>query len=337
MAGLDASILSISAFAAVSAGALAYAVLGGRIAAEQSLEKRKQLVKRSDSERATAKSTRDRVSETAKRRKSVQETVKELEQRQKVKDRALRRPPLRIQLRQAGMQTSVEGFYIYSAISGLIVAAAIVVVGAPLVVLPAGALAGAVGLPRWFVAFKRNRRMTRFLEEFPNALDIVVRAIRSGLPLHDGIRLIASESPEPVRGEFRRIVEAQQIGLSIPDAASRMQETMPCPEAGFFGVVIQIQNQAGGNISEALDNLSRVLRDRKRMKAKIKALSMEVKVSAVIIGALPFVVATLVMMLNPGYILPLFLTSTGNVILAGAGIWMAIGLLVMRQMMNLKV
>ena len=154
--------------------------------------------------------------------------------------------------------------------------------------------------------------MTRFLEEFPNALDIVVRAIRSGLPLHDGIRLIASESPEPVRGEFRRIVEAQQIGLSIPDAASRMQETMPCPEAGFFGVVIQIQNQAGGNISEALDNLSRVLRDRKRMKAKIKALSMEVKVSAVIIGALPFVVATLVMMLNPGYILPLFLTSTGN-------------------------
>ena len=167
MAGLDASILSISAFAAVSAGALAYAVLGGRIAAEQSLEKRKQLVKRSDSERATAKSTRDRVSETAKRRKSVQETVKELEQRQKVKDRALRRPPLRIQLRQAGMQTSVEGFYIYSAISGLIVAAAIVVVGAPLVVLPAGALAGAVGLPRWFVAFKRNRRMTRFLEEFP--------------------------------------------------------------------------------------------------------------------------------------------------------------------------
>ena len=141
------------------------------------------------------------------------------------------------------------------------------------------------------MSFRRGRRVKAFLNEFPNALDIIVRAVKSGLPLNDGIRLIASESPEPVKGEFRRIVESQQVGMSIPEAALRMPETMPCPEAGFFGIVIQIQQQAGGNLSEALGNLSRVLRDRKKMKAKVQALSMEAKASAAIIGALPFIVA----------------------------------------------
>ncbi len=161
----------------------------------------------------------------------------------------------------------------------------------------------------------RSRRVKAFLNEFPNALDVIVRAVKSGLPLNDGIRLIATESAEPVRTEFRRIVEAQQVGLSIPEAAMRMGETMPCPEASFFGIVIQIQQQAGGNLSEALGNLSRVIRDRKKMKARVQALSMEAKASAIIIGALPFVVAFLVYLTSPTYIMPLFTTSTGNLIL----------------------
>ena len=117
----------------------------------------------------------------------------------------------------------------------------------------------------------------------------------------------------------------------------RMIETMPCPEAGFFGIVIQIQSQAGGNLSEALGNLSRVLRDRKKMKAKVQALSMEAKASAVIIGALPFVVAFLVYLSSPNYIMPLFTTSVGHIILGVAGVWMGIGILVMRQMINFEV
>ena len=141
--------------------------------------------------------------------------------------------------------------------------------------------------------------MKAFLNEFPNALDVIVRAVKSGLPLNDGVRLIREQSQEPVKTEFRRIVEAQQVGLSIPEAALRMSETMPCPEANFFGIVIQIQSQAGGNLSEALGNLSRVLRDRKKMKAKVQALSMEAKASAVIIGALPFIVAFLVYLPAP--------------------------------------
>ena len=164
-----------------------------------------------------------------------------------------------------------------------------------------------------------------------------MRAIKSGLPLNDGIRLIASEAPEPVKSEFRRIVESQQVGMSVPEAAMRMSETMPCPEAGFFGIVIQIQQQAGGNLSEALGNLSRVLRDRKKMKAMVQALSMEAKASAVIIGALPFIVAFLVYLSSPNYIMPLFTTSTGHLILGISGIWMSIGIFVMRKMMNFDV
>ncbi len=164
-----------------------------------------------------------------------------------------------------------------------------------------------------------------------------MRAVKSGLPLNDAIRLIANEAPEPVKTEFRRIVESQQVGMSIPDAALRMAETMPCPEAGFFGIVIQIQSQAGGNLSEALGNLSRVLRDRKKMKAKVQALSMEAKASAVIIGALPFVVAFLVYLSSPNYIMLLFTTSTGHLILGCSGVWMSIGILVMRKMMNFEV
>jgi tight adherence protein B len=277
------------------------------------------------------------VAEAAKRRKSVQDSLKELDQKQKTKDVNVKKPPLKVQIRQAGMTVTLERFYLYSAICGLVLAAGAYLAGAPLLVVPGALVAGALGLPRWFVSFRRGLRVKAFLKEFPNALDIIVRAIKSGLPLNDGIRLIANESPEPVRAEFRRIVDSQQLGMSIPDAALRMQETMPCPEAGFFGIVIQIQAQAGGNLSEALGNLSRVLRDRKKMKDKVQALSMEAKASAAIIGALPFIVAVMVYLTSPNYIMPLFTTNVGNLILGISGLWMLMGVLVMRKMMNFEV
>lgn len=337
MFGLDATMLVFVVLAGLSAGLVAYAFLFNRIADESNTERRLSTVRQTDADRSMIKATRDRTAEVAKRRRSVQDSLKELEEKQKTKDRNIKKPPLRIQIRQAGMQVTVERFYVYSAICGIVTTILIYIAGAPLILLPGALLAGTIGLPRWFVSFRRSRRVKKFLEEFPNALDIIVRAVKSGLPLNDGIRLIASESPEPVRGEFRRIVEAQQLGISIPDAALRMPETMPCPEAGFFGIVIQIQSQAGGNLSEALGNLSRVLRDRKKMKAKVQALSMEAKASAAIIGALPIIVALLVYLSSPSYIMPLFTTSTGNLILGVSGVWMAIGIFVMRKMMNFEV
>ena len=337
MFGLDTTILAFIALAGLSAGAIAYAFLFNRIATEKTVDRRLDTVKRADTDRAVVKASRDRQVEVAKRRKSLQDSLKDLDNKQKVRDHNVKKPPLRIQLKQAGLTVSVERFYLYSVVCGIALTAAAFVAGAPLLVLPGALVVGLLGLPRWFVSFSRARRVKAFLNEFPNALDIIVRAVKSGLPLNDGIRLIATDAPEPVKSEFRRIVESQQVGMSIPEAAMRMTESMPCPEAGFFGIVIQIQSQAGGNLSEALGNLSRVLRDRKKMKAKVQALSMEAKASAVIIGALPFVVAFLVYLSSPNYIMPLFITTTGHIILGVSGLWMAIGIFVMRQMMNFEV
>lgn len=337
MFGIDGTVLAFIVLAGFSAGAVAYALLFNRISTEKQVGRRLETIKTAETDGAVVRASRDRVAEAAKRRKSVQDSLKDLEQKQKTNQRIVKKPPLKAQIRQAGMKVSLERFYLYSAVCGVILTFLAYFVGAPLLILPGVLLVGALGLPRWFVSFWRARRVKAFLNEFPNALDIIVRAVKSGLPLNDAIRMIANESPEPVKTEFRRIVDSQQMGLSIPDASLRMAETMPCTEASFFGIVIQIQSQAGGNLSEALGNLSRVLRDRKKMKAKVQALSMEAKASAVIIGALPFVVAFLVYLTSPNYIMPLFTTSVGNLILGCSAVWMSIGILVMRKMMNFEV
>ncbi|TIS11652.1 MAG: type II secretion system F family protein, partial [Mesorhizobium sp.] len=271
MFGIDTTVLAFVVLAGLSAGAIAYAFLFKRIDNEKQAGKRLETIKTAETDRSVVKATRDRAAEAVRRRKTLQDSLKQLDEKQKTNDRNVKKPPLRAQIRQAGMTVSLERFYIYSVICGIVLTILAFLAGAPLLVLPGALLAGALGLPRWFVSFRRARRVKAFLEEFPNALDIIVRAVKSGLPLNDAIRLIANESPEPVRSEFRRIVDSQQMGMSIPDATMRMSETMPCTEAGFFGIVIQIQSQAGGNLSEALGNLSRVLRDRKKMKAKVQA------------------------------------------------------------------
>jgi tight adherence protein B len=337
MFGIDGSLLLFILLAGCSAGAVAYAFMFNRIATETQVGKRLETVKRADTDGNLVKARRDRLNEVAKRRKTIQDTLKELDEKQKIRDRSVKKPPLRAQIRQAGLNMTVERFYLYSAICGFVLAVLVYVAGVPLIVVPGALIAGALGLPRWYLFFRKGRRVKAFLDEFPNSLDIIVRAVKSGLPLNDGIRLIANEAREPVKTEFRRIVEAQQIGLSVPEATIRMQETMPCQEAAFFGIVIQIQQQAGGNLSEALGNLSRVLRDRKKMKAKVQALSMEAKASAIIIGALPFIVALLVYLSSPTYIMPLFTTSTGHLLLAGAGVWMSMGIFVMKKMVSFEV
>ena len=337
MFGLEPTVLAFVVLAGFSAGAVAYAFLFNDISREKQVGKRLQTIKTAETDRSVVKASRDRMAEAAKRRKSVLDSLKDLEEKQKRNDVNVKKPPLKVQLRQAGMTVTIQRFYMYSAVAGVVLALLAFVIGAPLVVVPGALLAGGLGLPRWFVSFRRNRRVKKFLEEFPNSIDVIVRAVKSGLPLNDGVRLIANEAQEPVRTEFRRIVDAQQMGLSIPDAVMRMPETMPCPEASFFGIVIQIQNQAGGNLSEALGNLSRVLRDRKKMKARVQALSMEAKASAAIIGALPFIVAIMTFLTSPHYIMPLFTTPVGHLILGISGFWMLLGILVMRKMMNFEV
>jgi tight adherence protein B len=203
----------------------------------------------------------------------------------------------------------------------------------PLPTIGFGVSAGVL-FPHFYVNFKRKRRLRKFSNEFPNAVDVIVRGVKAGLPLIDCLKVIAREATEPVRSEFQEIVEDQTLGMPLPDAVSRLPERIPLSEANFFAIVVAIQSRTGGSLSEALTNLSKVLRDRKKMGHKIRAMSAEAKSSAGIIGSLPIIVAVLVWFTSPEYIALLFTTFVGNVVLSCCAFWMFLGIMVMRKMIN---
>jgi Flp pilus assembly protein TadB len=196
------------------------------------------------------------------------------------------------------------------------------------------AFAAGLGLPRWTLGYLKTRREKAFLKALPDAVDVIVRGIKAGLPLFESIKVVAADAPEPLRGEFLAIIETQAIGMPLGDACARLYERMPVPEANFFGIVIAIQQKSGGNLSEALGNLSKVLRDRKRMAEKIQAMSMEAKASAGIIGSLPPIVMLLVYLSTPDYISLLWTHPTGQLMLVGCVLWMSLGIFVMKRMIN---
>jgi tight adherence protein B len=264
------------------------------------------------------------------RRTEVEDTLKELEARSKKQ----RNPPLSVRIEQAGMSWSTQQFMIGSGVLGVMAFVAVLFIGGGLLAAAVFAFAAAFGLPRWILSFLKKRRHNKFLENFPDAVDIIVRGIKAGLPLFDSMKVIVSDAPEPIKSEFRAIVETQTIGLPLGEACGRLYQRVPLPEANFFGIVIGIQQKSGGNLSEALGNLSRVLRDRKKMKAKIKAMSMEAKASAGIIGSLPILVMGIVYITSPDYIELLWTTPVGRLLLAGSAVWMLLGIMVMKKMIN---
>jgi tight adherence protein B len=264
------------------------------------------------------------------RREQVEATLKELEDRRKKSSS----PPLSVRLTQAGLTWSKQQFYIVSAVFGALVFASAILLAAGL--LPAALLAFAAGfgLPRWALSYLKKRREAKFLNLFPDAIDVIVRGIKAGLPLGDSLRALATDAPEPILTEFRHILETQAVGVPLGEACGKLFERMPLPEANFFAIVISIQQKSGGNLSEALSNLSKVLRDRKKMKGKIKAMSTEAKASAAIIGALPVAVMSIVYVTSPDYITLLWTERLGQLMLAGSAVWMLMGILVMRKMIN---
>ena len=281
----------------------------------------------------------DRVKSTSaarneiSKRDQVLQSLKEMEDKQK----RAKSPPLSVQLMQAGLTWSKNFFYLFSVISALIFAAAAFYFSNNPYVAAGGAFVGGLGFPRFYLSRKRKKRIGRFAEEFPNALDVIVRGVKAGLPLGDCVRIIAMEASEPVKGEFRQVLETQTMGVPLPDAVMKIYERMPCAEANFFGIVIAIQQKAGGNLSEALGNLSKVLRERKKMRAKIKAVSTEAKASAGIIGSLPIIVTVLVYLTTPRYIALLWQTNSGNIMLLCSAFWMSCGIAVMRKMINFDI
>jgi tight adherence protein B len=323
------AFLAVVILAALSAGGVAYAFLYGRIQNENATERRLDFIQGKNRGETT---TRGAKADPGKRRKSVQDTLKELEQNQKAKKSSS--PPLLLRMQQAGLSWTRRKFFVISLICGAVAFLIPFFLGAPLYATVAFGAAGLLGLPRWFVNRRRKRRIRAFVEEFANAVDVIVRGVKAGLPLNDCIRIIANEAAEPVKGEFRQISETQALGLSLADAVARLPDRVPTPEANFFAIVITIQSRAGGNLAEALGNLSNVLRDRKKMKGKIGAMAMEAKASAYIIGALPGIVMFLTYLTSPSYILLLFTESVGHIILGASVLWMSCGVFVMRKMIN---
>ncbi|MGV2127062.1 type II secretion system F family protein [Agrobacterium vitis] len=331
------NVLAIVLLAALAAGSLAYVLLFSRVQADKKTATRLARVKNAEADTAKKQVARDRVQELSKRRKSVQDTLKEIERKQNEKNKKISSQSLKQRLGQTGLDISLTQFSIASTTLGLVFFCLCFVLGMSLFVSLGIAFTAGAGLPRWIVSFLIRRRQEKFLTEFPNALDVMVRSIKSGLPLNDSLRMIAVDAQEPVKTEFRRVVDAQQLGITVPEACGRMFNSMPLQEVSFFAIVIAIQSQAGGNLSEALSNLSKVLRERRKMKAKVSALSMEAKASAVIIGALPFIVAFLVYISSPAYIMVLFIDPRGHMILGFSAFWMSIGIFVMRNMINFDI
>lgn len=318
----------------VAAGGLAYAVLQPRIAAEKKVETRRSQYTRDESDRASLKVARDRLQEQSKRRKTIQSSLKDLEERQKERDKHTGKLTLKRRLEQAGLPLTVKHFVAISVAMAFLGALIALLFGLSWILTLGVAIFAGLGLPRFMLARARKRRLQKFVDEFPNAVDLIVRGVKSGLPLNDTLRMVASEIQEPVRGEFQKIMETQQMGVSISESIERLYRNVPIPETNFFSIVITIQAQAGGNLSEALANLSKVLRDRKKMKGKIQAMSMEAKASGGIIGSLPIIVGGLVYVTTPDYISILFTTDTGKIILIASAIWMALGIFTMKKMIN---
>jgi tight adherence protein B len=324
---MNTQALALSFLAATTIGGLAWVFVYPLLSGEKQAESRRASIAKPEpaAARQAEKSQRSR-------REQVEGTLKDLEARHKEK-----RLSLNARLPQAGLDWSTQKFMIVSGVLAAIVFVVAIVAGGGLLAGTGLAFGAGFGLPRWGLGYLKKRREKNFLKALPDAVDVIVRGIKAGLPLFESIKVVAADAPEPLKSEFMAIIETQAIGMPLGEACARLYERMPVPEANFFGIVIAIQQKSGGNLSEALGNLSKVLRDRKKMAEKIQAMSMEAKASASIIGALPPIVMLLVYITTPEYIALLWTHPTGQLMLVGCLTWMSIGILVMKKMINFDV
>ena len=200
----------------------------------------------------------------------------------------------------------------------------------------AAAAIGFFGLPKYVLKFMAKRRQKKFTKHFAEAIDVIVRGIRSGLPINECFNVVAREFEPPVSEEFRLMVEGENLGMTLDDLMQRGLRRLPTPEYRFCAIVIQIQRQTGGNLADTLANLSNVLRGRKQLRDKVQAMASEAKASAGIIGSLPFFVTAILAVVNPDYLMLLFTESTGHILLGIGAFWGSLGTFVMHKMIHFK-
>lgn len=323
----DTIPIIVALLAAMSVIGLLAVVFYSRL--DKSFEGQKRLAAIGATSDSKGRSTRSDDS----KRKEIEKTLREMEEKQKSVKNS--RPSLLVRMRQAGLTWSTRTYYLCCGLAGGGVFL-LLLSSFDIGLLPPLGFGGAVGLlaPHLYVGFLRARRFKKFAKDFPNAIDVIVRGVKSGLPAVDCLRIVSVEAQNPVREEFREVVEDQTLGLPIDQAVQRLPERIPLAEAKFFAIVISMQSRTGGSLAEALGGLSKVLRERQKLQGKIRAMSAEAKTSAAIIGSLPVVVLVLLRVTSPTYIEPLFMTFAGKLLLAGCVAWMLIGVLVMWKMIR---
>ena len=322
---MNMQILALAFLAFTAIGGVAWVFVYPMLSGEKKAQSRRASIARP--EPATA---RQADKNQRSRREQVEGTLKDLDAK-RLKNKSV---PLNMRIAQAGLGITNDKFWIGSGILAVAAFGAAYWMGGGLLGGVGMAFAAGFGLPRWLLGYLKTKREKAFLRALPDAVDVIVRGIKAGLPLFESIKVVAADAPEPLKSEFLAIIETQTIGMPLGEACARLFERMPVPEANFFGIVIAIQQKSGGNLSEALGNLSKVLRDRKKMAEKIQAMSMEAKASAAIIGSLPPVVMALVWITTPDYISLLWTHQTGQLMLVACVTWMFIGVMVMKKMIN---
>ena len=330
---MDSSILIVATImvGCLSVAALGYALLSPSLTSREQTTRRVKTIAQRENSRLSGKG--DSKDKAKDKRKIVQEKLDAIEAKKKENSQ---RFSLQDLISQAGLSITVTKFYLISLGFGTMTGTFAFFSGYSPITVAAITFVSLVGIPRWVIKFLANRRKKAFLREFANAIDIIVRGVKSGLPLNECLQIIASESPDPVGIEFREVVDNQRMGMPIDQCLEKLFERVPVAEVNFFSIVLSIQQSTGGNLSETLSNLSRVLRDRRMLGEKIKAMSSEAKASAMIIGSLPPLVALIVSIITPGYLDPLFEEKVGNMMLVGCGIWMGSGVFIMKKMINFK-
>ena len=324
---MDTTTLLIAGLAMIAIGGIFQVFIYPYLSGDIRAQKRQAAV--ASNTRAVGKRPGERAQDAEKRRKQITDSLKEIDQKGKTKKLSLE-----ARIRQAGLDWPPSRYYIMSGVLAVVVGLLTFVFSGNLLYVLPGFFIGGLGLPSWVLKFLKNRRIKKFVAAFPDAVDIIIRGVKAGLPLGDCLRVIAGEAAEPVRSEFRQVIEATTLGLPLGEAVDRLYERVPVAEANFFSIVLNIQSKSGGNLSEALGNLSRVLRERRKMAQKVQAMSSEAKASAGIIGSLPFFVTGALYLSSPRYIELIWLTPSGRTVLAVCGFWMFVGIMAMKKMIN---
>lgn len=276
-----------------------------------------------------------KADEGGNRRKQIEESLGKLEEDQK--DKKKKQKSLSSKLMQANLSMKVQTFMIISFALAVLAGGIPFLMGQSWKLCLGLAIGLGLGFPRWVLGFLINRRQTKFTAHFADAMEIIVRGVRTGLPLGDCLKIIAHESPEPVRSEFQLLVEGESVGVPIEVCLERMYERIPLSEVNFFATVLNIQRSTGGNLGESLSNLANVLRGRKVLRQKVKALAAEAKMSAGIIAALPPILMLLITVASPDYMTELYTTPRGHKNLMIGACMMIFGTIVMKKMINFKV